>query len=787
MISSHTLEVLEYHKIIALISGRCLTPIGKVFVGQFAPMSDSAAIERRQDEIQQIKDIVNFGLPFPLERLEDSTPFVEHAKLEGVFIDPPEILAVLRLVDVSIALHGYDKENRAKFPLVDEYLKRTRAFPELKKQIIDALEPTGEIKDSASPALRKIRLDIHETRRKTISRIEAIVGSQKKQAGWQDDIVTQRNDRYVMPVISANYRTDMGILHDRSQSGATLYIEPAEVVEMNNRLNMLLQEERLEIDRILRAITREIGLRASALLENWQIIGQLDSFHAAALLASETKSNRPKTDRAASVSLVEARHPLLILKLKDVTKVVPLSLTLNDDRPAVLITGPNTGGKTIALKTFGLLTLMAMTGLPIPARETSTVGIFEQVFADIGDEQSIELSLSTFSSHITNIISAITAADAKTLVLFDEIGAGTDPKEGAALAESIVMHLVKSDARMIVTTHYSQLKTLALENPEIENASLSFDRQSLSPTYHLQLGIPGSSYAVEIASRLGMPQEICGRASELIGSGERSLTALISSLEAELATVRTDKINLSQRLLDAQEAETKYRTLADKLKVEVEAEKKKQLAETETLLDMTRKETERLVGEIRKTGASAEAIKQMHQTLKSLGDEVGKQKSVISKKPPRRSLDKFSEGDRVHLIDLGQDGDIVGLVGADKARVRVGNITTVVELRSLQKLATETPGKPMRSVSHVNAESVTTPEIHLRGMTGEEAIEALDRFLDKAVVGGIHQVYVIHGKGTGTLRRTLSEYLKKHRDVATIRLGDWNEGGAGVTIVTLKS
>lgn len=786
MINQHTLDVLEYPKVISLIMGKCLTPIGRVYVEKFAPMSDAAAINRRQDEVQQIKDIVNFGAPFPLERLQDSTPFIEHAKLEGVFIDPPEILAVLRLVDLSIALHGYDKENRPKFPLIDEQLKRVRAFPELRKQIVDALEPTGEIKDSASPALRKIRLEVGETRRKTISRLEAILGGQKKQAGWQDDIVTQRNDRFVIPVISANYRTDMGILHDRSQSGATLFIEPAEVVEMNNRLHLLLQEERLEIDRILRAITREIGIRAGALLENWQIIGMLDSFHAAALLANDTKANRPQIAAESASNLIDARHPLLILKLKELKNVVPLTLGLNDDRPAVLVTGPNTGGKTIALKTFGLLNLMAMTGLPIPARETSRVGVFSQVFADIGDEQSIELSLSTFSSHITNIITAVRESDRQSLILLDEIGAGTDPKEGAALAEAIVLHLLKSGARMIVTTHYSQLKTLALENPEIENASLSFDRETLSPTYHLQLGIPGSSYAVEIASRLGMPSDICDRATDLIGSGERSLTALITSLESELSAVRKDKISLTERLVAAEEAEAKYRVMAEKLRVDVESEKKKALAETETLLDQTRKETERLVAEIRKTGANAESIKTMHQTLKSIGDEVAKQKIPLKKKTVEKPLDRFSEGDHVRLIDLDQDGYIVALVGQDRARVRVGNITTVVDVRRLEK--GEAQSRPLKSSSgKVSAEGVTTPEIHLRGMTGEEAVEALERFLDRAVVGGISQVYVIHGKGTGALRRSISEYLKKHRDVAQIRLGDWNEGGAGVTIVTLKS
>jgi len=786
MIDQHTLEVLEYPKIIALIAGKCLTTIGRTQVEAFAPQFDLDFINRRQDEIQQIKDIDNFGLPFPLERLDDCTAYIEHAKVEGVFIEPKEILAVLRLVEISIALNGYDKENRAKFPLIDEYLKRIRAFPELRKQITDALDPTGEVKDSASPALRRIRLELIETRRRTIARLESILVGSKKQSGWQDDVVTQRNGRFVIPVIAGQYRADLGILHDRSQSGATFYVEPQEVVEANNRLNLLLQEEQMEIDRILRAITREIGARSGSLTENWNVIGVLDSFHAAALFANEVKANRPLIEGTAACSLIDARHPLLNLKLKDLTKVVPLTLSLGDDRTAVLVTGPNTGGKTIALKTFGLLTLMAMSGLPIPAKETSRVGVFKQVFADIGDEQSIELSLSTFSSHITNIITAVKNADRDSLVLLDEIGAGTDPKEGAALAEAIVLHLIATGARMIVTTHYSQLKTLALDNPEIENASLSFDRDTLSPTYHLQLGIPGSSYAVEIASRLGMPTDICGHASNLIGSGERSLTALITALESELAAVRREKISLTERLTAAEEMEQLYRTQAEKLRKDVDAEKKKALAETETLLDQTRKETERLVAEIRRTQASPESVKEAHHTIKARQDELKRHKETLKQPAVDQPLDRFIAGDRVRLIDLGHEGEIEELVGEDRARVRIGNITSVVDIRKLEKLGAE-PKRSSKSTPRVQAEGMATPEIHLRGMTGEEAIDALERFLDRATVSGLHQVFVIHGKGTGALRRTLSEYLKKHPNVESIRLGDWNEGGAGVTIATLKS
>ena len=784
MIDPHTLNVLEYPKIISLIAGKCLTPYGRQEVEQVRPLFDAGAISRRLDEISQMKDIVNFGDAFPLYRMDDCREFLEKSLVEGIFLDPEEIAIVAELVSISIQINGYDREGRAKFPDVAEYISQVRAFPELRKEIRNTLDDDGNIKDSASPQLKKIRNELSETRHRVISRLEKILSSSKKQPGWQDDVVTIRNDRYVIPVPSNNYRSDIGILHDRSQSGATLFIEPQETVESNNRINILLQEERQEIDRILRALTREIANRSEVLKENTRLIGILDCLHAQAGFSNQIGGNRPEVTASASFDLVNARHPLLAIQLGSPAKVVPNSLGLDEARQTILVTGPNTGGKTITLKTVGLSVLMAQSGMHIAADETSTVGIFENVFADIGDEQSIEQSLSTFSSHIKNIIHGLNNASGKTLLLFDEIGVGTDPKEGSALAESIILHAVDKGSRMIATTHYSQLKALATEYPQIENASLEFDRDTLSPTYRLHLGLPGSSYAVEIAGRLGLPAEICERASKLVGSSEKSMAALTENLEKELATIRADRIELTQKLEEARELEKKYREANEQLESHVDEEKQQALSETATFLDETRREIERLVAEIRKSQASKASLKEFHDRIK---DRAGQVRKRLEKQDKKKDSATYEVGDTVEILSLNAKGEIEELIGKDKARIRVGNVVTTVDIRNLRNIDAPQAARQRPRKASFKIEEAENNQIHLRGMTAEEAMENLERFLDRAVIAGFDQVYVIHGKGTGVLRRRLTEYLKQRTDVASIRLGNWNEGGAGVTVVKLQS
>ncbi len=784
--NEHTLNILEFPKVIALIRGKCLTPFGAAEVSHIAPMSDPKAIRQSQSEISQMKDIINFGTAFPLYRIDDCTELISQSTVEGNFLEPKQMLLIATLVNVSIEIERYDKENRENFPLIAQYIEKVRAFPELKTAIDKAIDETGEVKDSASRKLKEIRSELIGSKQKIINRLEQMLNKHAKQTGWQDDIVTMRNERYVIGIPTSQYRTDMGILHDRSQSGATFYIEPQETVELNNRINMLYQEERQEIIRILVAITTEIARRAESLLENTQLIGKLDAIHAAATFSNQIKGNQPGIAAEPVFDLRNARHPLLIVQFGDHQKVVPNTVGLDNSRQGILVTGPNTGGKTIALKTIGLSILMAQSGLHIAADEQSEVGIFGDIFADIGDEQSIELSLSTFSSHIRNIISGLNAASEDVLLLYDEIGAGTDPKEGSALAESIILHALDRGAKMVVTTHYSQLKTLAMEYPQIENASLEFDRQTLAPTYKLRLGLPGSSYAVEIAGRLGMPESICKRASSLLGTSEKSLDALIDSLESELADLKKNQREREEKLRKVEQLEILYRTQTEHLKKEVETEKKKALEDTRTFLEQTRKDIERLVADIRTSGASDESVKGFHHKLRKSEESI---RQLLRQSQPRESQHAvYRKGDRVEIISLGQKGEIEELVGKDKAKIKVGNVFTVVALRNLRKTESgaEQGLRSGTAASYGTDEPGTGTEIDLRGMTGEEAIEALDRFIDQAIVSGLNHAYVIHGKGTGALRRKLTDYLKKHPEVISMRLGNWNEGGAGVTVVRLK-
>ncbi|MCP4704139.1 MAG: endonuclease MutS2, partial [candidate division Zixibacteria bacterium] len=453
----------------------------------------------------------------------------------------------------------------------------------------------------------------------------------------------------------------------------------------------------------------------------------------------------------------------------------------------MIITGPNTGGKTVALKSVGLLIVMAQSGLHIPADYKSEIGIFKNIFADIGDEQSIELSLSTFSSHIRQIIFAVKHSGPNCLILLDEIGAGTDPKEGSSLAEAILLKLIQNKAKVIATTHYSQLKTLPMLHPEIENASFEFDRESLRPTYRLQTGIPGASYAVEIASRLGMPQDITDNAAELVGKSERSLTKLIESLENELATLRKDKATLEDRLKKAGQLEDYYKSQSSKLESEIEQTKKEHLDEIQQTLLETRFVAEKVVKDIKENNASKDSVKKAHKFLREKENLLNKFRSKQKSKKKADALIQFETGDKVLVVSLNSDGEIIDLVGNNRARVNLGNMVSTVDLSDLKKIGGNADKtRAVRSASRPTENDTAGPEVHLRGLTVDEAMEKIDKYLDSAVVSGLTQIYVIHGKGTGTLRKVISGYLKKHSAVKSFRLGDWNEGGAGVTVVQLK-
>ncbi len=794
-IDVHSLEVLEYSRVKEIITGLTLSPYGKVLTEELCPLFTASEIELSLRQSSQMREIIRFEEALPLIRIEDISDIVEKARIEGLHLDPSDLLSVNLTLNAMIDLYKYGREEDRdqKFPDIVEILAKFHPKHEIVKAIGKAINPAGEITDKASSKLAQIRRGLGETESRLKQHLSKILSSRQKKAGWQDDVITIRDGRYVVPVLSNEFKAEGGIVHDKSHSGATLYVEPSSAIPINNKLRQLQQDEKQEIIRILKELTSLIGEAADDIEADLKIYGFIDSVHAKGAFALKIEAVTPIIDSGSRMDLIDARHPLLIYNAGTIKDIVPLSMKLDRNNQGILVTGPNTGGKTVALKAIGLLTLMAMSGLEIPVDHKSTIGIYYKIYADIGDEQSIELSLSTFSSHIRNIIAAVNDADERSLVLFDEIGAGTDPKEGAALAEVILLSLLKRGCNIIATTHYSQLKTLPLENPELQNASLEFDRENLQPTYRLKLGIPGASYAIEIARRLGLPDTMADTAAALLGSGERSLDQLIEKLDGDLEHVNQERHELDSRLSKAKSLEDYYLTRKQQLDKKEDELSGKHIEELEQQVKEGRRQIDRLVKEIRESSANPDKVKQVHRELRDKDKSIQNEKKQTKKKresvPDLRILKK---GDTVWIEKFNAEGEVVEMQGNKKVKVAIGKaFMTVDTIDVTRREKTKSPSYKVKgSVNKISASAADgafRPEIMLRGMTVEEALEALDKFLDDALIAGVGQVYVVHGKGTGALRKNLTTYLKAHKYIESIRVGDWNEGGHGVTIARLKS
>ena len=791
----HSIKVLEFPRVRELTANLTLSPYGRRRIEALSPLFDRPEVEKRLRQSAQMRDIIRFEEAPPLEPLDDISELIDKSRIEGIHLDPKALLAVKSFLEIAVALHQYGKaqERTEKFPEIAAIAARLHPRRDIAVGIGKAIDPAGDILSTASPHLARIRREIGDAETSVKQHLMRILGARRKHSGWQDDVITVRDGRFVIPVLSGEFRPEEGIVLDKSQSGATLYVEPASAIPINNRLRQLLQDERVEIDRILRELTARVGEAADDIAADLESYGELDAIHARASFAIKIKAESPSISEEAGLHLVDARHPLLIHAAGSTDGVVPLSVSLDRDTQGVLVTGPNTGGKTVALKTIGLLTVMAMTGMEIPADHRSRIGLFQKIYADIGDEQSLELSLSTFSSHIRNIIAALRDADRETLVLFDEIGAGTDPKEGVALAEVIILTLLERGCIMVATTHYGQLKSLPLENPGLLNASLEFDRENLKPTFKLKIGHPGASYAIDVARRLGLPDELADRAAALIGSEERSLDNLIGKLDRDLEYLAREKRGLEERLAKAEARESESAAKMATLE-QMEKDLIRQAAEKlEEQLRDGRREIDAVVKELRDGQAKATTLKEAKEKIEAQAEAVAALRKSTS---PKRALDGrvLKKGERVWIEKFQTEGEVIEMIGNKKAKVAIGSAFMTVDTIDLTRLSpTEKQetgkGKPQKtgSVQASAAAGEFNPELMLRGMTVEEAIERLDKFLDDAMLAGVGQVYIVHGKGTGTLRKNLTTYLKGHRAVESIRIGDWNEGGHGVTIARLKA
>ncbi|GBF32729.1 recombination inhibitory protein MutS2 [Desulfocucumis palustris] len=782
-----TLKRLEYDKILEQLAGYSVSPLGREKALELAPSTNIDAISRWQAETTQGRELLRLEPTAEVGGWYDVRRQVEQAR-RGLVLEPEELLAVGRTLTAGRRVKKFLLERQEKYPLLYEIGVDLGLFGELEQRINESILPGGEIADRASSALSQIRRSLVNLQAQIKARLENIIRSPAYQKYLQDPIVTIRDNRYVVPV-KQEYRSEVpGIIHDQSASGATLFIEPMAVVEANNEIRRLQAAEKQEIAKILAELSAGVASRADDLSASLEALGRLDLIMAKARYSLKLNAWEPQMLPGTRLDIRQGRHPLLS------GDVVPVSIHLGRDFNTVIITGPNTGGKTVTLKTVGLLTLMAQSGLHIPAGPGTGTGIFREVFADIGDEQSIEQSLSTFSSHMKNIVGIIAGAGPESLVLLDELGAGTDPAEGAALAQAILERLHSSGAKTVATTHYSELKNFAYSTDGVENASVEFDPVTLRPTYRLLIGRPGRSNAFEIASRLGLNPGVVERAREFVGVEQVKAAELMNNLERERQQAERDREEAEKLRREAEVLLARYREMEQNLIQRRETVLDKAREEARVLVRNARLETEETVRELRERISSDAAreremgIHQARQKLKEMQGRIYAKAPSPKSKPSGIRPGDVTPGQEIFLPKYNQKGFVLAAPDGDQVHVQVGIIKVNVPLSEIQVVETRAAGGGCSQVGALvsgKAREVST-KLDLRGMTFDEAWPEIEKYLDDAYLAGLPKVYLVHGKGTGALRTAVQRELKGHHRVKTFRLGDMGEGGMGVTVVDLK-
>lgn len=778
-----TLDVLEFDKIKSFVSNEAISDLGREKVAEMSPATDFETVEFQINETDEISQIYNKHRLPSLSGLSKVAQYIHRSTIGGV-LNVTELTAIKRLIQVQNQFKTFynqllEEDEEVKYPILDRNMAQLPILSDLFKDINEKCD-THDLFDHASYELQSIRSKISSTNQRIRQNLDRVVKSQANQKKLSDAIVTVRNDRNVIPV-KAEYRQDFnGIVHDQSASGQTLYIEPSSVVEMNNQISRLRNDEAVERERILTELTDQVAAEADALLIAESIMGHLDFLIAKARYARAIKGTKPTFHKERTVYLPNAYHPLL-----DQNTVVANTIEFIDDIETVIITGPNTGGKTVTLKTLGLIIVMAQSGMLIPTLDGSQLSIFENVYCDIGDEQSIEQSLSTFSSHMKNIVEILKDADKNSLILFDELGAGTDPSEGAALAMSILDHVRSLGALVMATTHYPELKAYSYNREGVMNASVEFDVESLSPTYKLLMGVPGRSNAFDISKKLGLSLHIINKAKTMIGTDEQEINNMIESLEKNSKRVDEQRIELDRLVKEAQsthdELEKQYQQYQnyEKSLMDEAKEKANQRVKSAT------KEADAILKELRELRDKKGADVKEHELIdkkKQLDDQY--EAKSIKQHVQKQKYDKIQAGDEVKVLSYGQKGEVLELVGDEEAVVQMGILKMKLPIEDLEKMKKKKE-KPTKMVTRANRQTVKT-ELDLRGYRYEDALIELDQYLDQAVLSNFEQVYIIHGKGTGALQKGVQQHLKRHKSVKSFRGGMPSEGGFGVTVASLK-
>ena len=786
--NKQSLTKLELNKVLDKLSRHCATNFGKEQALRIMPVSDEKLVAVRMAESSEARQVLRVkGLP-PFGGIKDIRQSLQRSD-KGALLLSSELLDISEFLRGSKRLQQFCLQVEADIPQIKEHARLITIIPTLQRVLEKSITDEGEVDDRASEKLYSLRQKIKSLQVRVKEKLNSIIRSTETQKLLQDPIVTIRSGRYVVPV-KQEYRSRFpGLVHDQSASGATLFIEPMAVVEMNNELRQQEAAEKKEVEAILRRLTDQVRAYLPELVSSTEAAARLDVIFAKGRLSEVMDAGAPTINHRGNVNLVSARHPLIE------GHVVPISVYLGKDFHTLLITGPNTGGKTVTLKTVGLLVLMAQCGLHLPAEEGTEVSVFKKIFADIGDEQSIEQSLSTFSSHMTNIINIVQQVDSQTLVLLDEVGAGTDPTEGAALAMGILEYLHKYGATTIATTHYSELKAYAYSTEGIENASVEFDVATLRPTYRLMIGVPGGSNAFEVASRLGLPSEIVDRSREFLSSEQVKVSDLIQSLE-ENQRISTHEREKAESLRDQLAAERR-RLEEEGIKLEnKQAETlRKAHVEAENIVREARREAEHLISEMRQQ-FTKQLDKSHMEAAETAKTKLFEKEKILEKdqkkyqtKLPGKAPQSFKPGMEVFIPSLNQKGYLLEAVdGQDEVLIQAGIMKIKVKKAELRPVK-ETINQETKQTGVgklVSAKTSTiSPELDLRGVTVEEALDQTGKYLDDAVLAGLNQVRIIHGKGTGALRRAVRELLGSHPQVNDFFLADIRQGGSGATEVKL--
>ena len=785
--NSFTFRKLEYDKIIELLVQESSSSLGRQLAEELKPITDSEQIAHWQEETTEGVTVRRLEPNIPLGGIVDVSRQIRKAQIGGM-LEPEEFLQLKDVLKACRRISHFFLERKKTYevPRLEWWAEQLRMFPELEREIDDVISPDAQVRDSASSALLAARRKINTLKNKIRERLEYIVRSESSSKYLQDALVTIRNDRYVVPV-KQEYRSQIpGIVHDQSASGATLFIEPMAVVEMNNELRKAYSTERDEVIRILMELSGKLMPYTDDLQYNLQVLAQIDFIFAKARLSEKMNAVAPVLKTTPQLSIIKGRHPLIPVK-----QVVPLTISLGKEFDSVIITGPNTGGKTVTLKTVGLFVLMAQSGLHIPAEVGSEIGLFHNVFADIGDEQSIEQSLSTFSSHMTNIVRILEEVDNCSLVLLDELGAGTDPSEGAALAISILDDMLHRGSKIIATTHYSELKAYAFNEPRVQNASVEFDVETLRPTYRLLVGVPGKSNAFEIAKKLGIHAHIIDNARSLISQEEQDVAGLIASLETSNVLAEQKKQEAEDKLQEIQQQLKALEQERADVVASADQIRRKAQAEALDIIREARQESENILKELRDMQLdNAKALAEAQKKRKKLSEKEEKLADKVNKGPKvlTNKVKKVKLGEEVYVPKFTQHGTVISM--PDKSgnlQLQIGIMKVNVNLEELQQSAKpkETGKTMVHKISAGKTQNISS-ELDLRGLMVDEALEKVDKYLDDAYLSSLASVRIIHGKGTGALRSAVRDQLKHHRHVSSYRFGAFNEGGDGVTVVELK-